>query len=285
MQETWNKFLRNLNFGQYENQIPGPLMEQMFQDLEQTSVFRRYSLVLRTSKQCVSLPSDINCEYGISWTSEGEKKPTGKWEKLDIQTYRLQSHMVVTNDLLDNDEDAMVVHNIVYNRVIKYMTNEENRSFLYGNGKTQPKGLLSSLDKVESEAVEIEEGRFPLDSFIGGIMKLDSIFKQDAIWLVNKKFMNYLLKQNTKNLFLSGPNIYQKTINFLNLPVYVMDHMKDEHLCVLVDLNKAYCIIEKSDLTVFKDPYSQKPNIEFFFSKCIGGSPINYKALRLFKTA
>jgi HK97 family phage major capsid protein len=69
----------------------------------------------------------------------------------------------------------------------------------------------------------------------------------------------------------------------LNLPVFVVESLKEEDMAIIVDLKNAYCIVDRADISIFKDPYSNKPDIEFYFSKRLGGAPINSNALVIVK--
>ncbi len=284
MTKTWNEFLRNLQFGQSEPQIPMELLDKMFDDLKKPSLFRQYALILKTYKRDISLPCDNRCSYGLFWSDTLEKKSNNQWDTIKINTHTLQSQILISNDLLEDSE--VNVENIIYNRVVNRMNNEENQVFLYGNGITQPHGLLDENNIIKTINVTKNQNtsQFHLDSFINGYMQFNSNFRTNAVWIVNKRFMNFLFTFNKHDLCI---NIYNEShespISFLGRPLFVLDQLHDNHLATLVDLSQAYCIVDRSDMTVLKDPYSAKPHVEFLFSKRLGGSPINLNACILFK--
>lgn len=282
MSKTWNEFLRNLPFGKYESNIPNELSEQMFNDLRKTSLFRQYALTLRTNKQEVLLPCDKKCSYGVCWSDSINSDTKGEWETVRINTHILQSNIIITNDLMDND--TMNVQDIIYSRVINAMNIAENEVFLYGDGNNKPTGLLSETIIKEIETITINE-EITTDEFINSYMQFNPIFKSNAIWIVNKKFMNFLFKFNKTNLLINPSNYINSPMNFINTPIFVMDTMKDEHLALLVDLSHAYCIVDRSEtINILKDPYSKKPNTEFLFYRNMGGYPSNPKACILFRS-
>jgi HK97 family phage major capsid protein len=294
MQENWNSFLRNLPFGQHDGSVPSNLLNQMFEDLLTTSIFRKLAFIIQTSSQKLILPCDLDCKYGIEWSSEGQRRDNnsiGKWKRIEIPTFTLHSRITMTHELLDDSN--VDIEEILYNRVIYKMSEKENEAFFYGKGDKEPIGLLNQ----ENLKIEQFDKDGELNSFINAYMKLPNEFKTNAVWFVNRSFINYLSSLNKQSLFIQPP-IHQKFLSvskirnslinnsflsFLNLPVFVVESLKEEDMAIIVDLKNAYCIVDRADISIFKDPYSNKPDIEFYFSKRLGGAPINSNALVIVK--
>jgi HK97 family phage major capsid protein len=255
MSKTWNEFLRNLQFGQSEPQIPEELLEKMFNDLKKPSLFRQYGLVLKTYKRDLSLPCDNQCNYGLFWSDKVDQKLTNQWDTIKINTHTLQSPILISHDLLEDSD--INVETIIYNRVVNRMNNEENQVFLYGDGEKQPLGLLNEKNNIKTiEVSKNNVSQLNLDDFINGYMQFNSNFRSNSIWIVNKKFMNFLFTFNKHDLCI---NIYndssESPINFLGRPLFVLDILHDNHLATLVDLGQAYCVVDRSEMNVLKDPY------------------------------
>jgi HK97 family phage major capsid protein len=53
----------------------------------------------------------------------------------------------------------------------------------------------------------------------------------------------------------------------------------------LADWREAYMIVDRLGITTQRDPYSQKPFIEFYTRKRVGGDVVNYQAIKIGKIA
>jgi HK97 family phage major capsid protein len=51
------------------------------------------------------------------------------------------------------------------------------------------------------------------------------------------------------------------------------------------DMNSAYQIVDRIGVRVLRDPYSNKPYVEFYATKRTGGDMVNFEAIKLIKFA
>lgn len=47
------------------------------------------------------------------------------------------------------------------------------------------------------------------------------------------------------------------------------------------DMREAYQIVDRIGVRVLRDPYSNKPYVEFYSTKRVGGDVVNFEALKL----
>ena len=47
------------------------------------------------------------------------------------------------------------------------------------------------------------------------------------------------------------------------------------------DMRAAYQIVDRIGVRVLRDPYSNKPYVEFYSTKRVGGDVVNFEALKL----
>ena len=57
----------------------------------------------------------------------------------------------------------------------------------------------------------------------------------------------------------------------------------DSYSIAYGDLRAAYQVIDRAGLTVLRDPYSSKPQVEFFGRKRVGGGMKMFEALKLIR--
>ncbi|MBU1621795.1 MAG: phage major capsid protein, partial [Gammaproteobacteria bacterium] len=49
----------------------------------------------------------------------------------------------------------------------------------------------------------------------------------------------------------------------------------------IADWQEAYMIVDRLGITIQRDPYTQKPYVEFYTRKRVGGDVINYQAIKI----
>jgi len=49
----------------------------------------------------------------------------------------------------------------------------------------------------------------------------------------------------------------------------------------IADWSEAYMVVDRLGITIQRDPYTQKPMIEFYTRKRVGGDVINFQAIKL----
>ena len=49
----------------------------------------------------------------------------------------------------------------------------------------------------------------------------------------------------------------------------------------LADWREAYQIVDRQGITIQRDPYTQKPFVEFYTRRRVGGDVVNFQAIKL----
>ena len=49
------------------------------------------------------------------------------------------------------------------------------------------------------------------------------------------------------------------------------------------DFNEGYQIVDRIGIRVLRDPFTNKPNIQFYTTKRVGGDVVNFDAIKLLK--
>jgi HK97 family phage major capsid protein len=54
---------------------------------------------------------------------------------------------------------------------------------------------------------------------------------------------------------------------------------------VFGNFKEAYQIVDRTTMSVLRDPYSSKPYVEFYITKRVGGDVINFEAMKVLNFA
>ena len=163
---------------------------------------------------------------------------------------------------------------------------KENEAFLHGNGKGKPFGLLVD-DQIEVVKSGID-GDFDSDSLMLLMYSLLDQYAVNGKFLVSRDVMQrirmlksketgqYLCQQNLNNphsCTLFGAEVIQCA---------EMPSMDKGSISIAYgDFNKAYQIVDRGDMRVIRDPYTDKPFIKFYTTKRVGGGVVQPRAIKL----
>jgi HK97 family phage major capsid protein len=73
----------------------------------------------------------------------------------------------------------------------------------------------------------------------------------------------------------------------LGHPIVVVDDMPPLDtkgvgtIALFGNLKQAYQVVDRSRFSILRDPYSSKPNVEFYVTRRVGGDVINFDALKM----
>lgn len=141
-----------------------------------------------------------------------------------------------------------------------------NQRLTYGNGTTQPQGLITGL-KAASRLVETAATTgFAFNDLMAAEENLDEAYLEGAVWMVNRKQLNKLRSLATNN---GDPVIWQgryteaTPVTILGRSYIVNNTLADDEM-VLGSLPEAYWIRQVGGLTI-------KTSQEVFFRKNMEG--------------
>jgi HK97 family phage major capsid protein len=101
-----------------------------------------------------------------------------------------------------------------------------------------------------------------------------------------------LLKLKEPN---TGRHIWQPSLQsgapstLFGYNVYIMDDMpavvsgESSDSILFGNFKRAYQIVDRSGMTILRDPYSSKPYVEFYATKRVGGAVIDTKAYKMLR--
>ena len=180
----------------------------------------------------------------------------------------------------------------------------EGAAFVNGNGVNKPKGFLTYTTTAEADAVRAfgslqyvasgAAGGFaasPQDRLIDLVQSLRSPYRQGAVFVMNSATLSVIRKMKTADgafLWQAGLAAGQPA-TLLGYPVVEAEDMPDIAAGSLSiafgNFQAGYVIAERSDTSILRDPFSNKPFVHFYAVKRIGGAVANSEAIKLMKFA
>ncbi|MES2173409.1 MAG: phage major capsid protein [Pseudomonadota bacterium] len=180
----------------------------------------------------------------------------------------------------------------------------EGAAFVNGNGTNKPKGFLTYTTTNEADSVRAfgslqylasgAAGAFatnPQDKLVDLVQSLRAPYRQGASFVMNSATLAVIRKMKTTDgAFIWQPGLVGgQPATLLGYPVVEAEDMPDiaaNSLSIAFgNFQAGYVIAERSETSILRDPFSNKPFVHFYAVKRIGGAVANSEAIKLMKFA
>jgi HK97 family phage major capsid protein len=275
----------------------GRIVRRVFE----TSPMRAYASVQAISSDALEGTFDLN-EAGSGWVGEKASRPEtttpqiGEWR---IPTHELYARPFVTQKMLD--DSSVNIEAWLAEKVADRFARQEALAFVSGSGVGQPRGFLTfpagttipgQIEQVATSA----DGAFAanpggLDRLITALYSLKGPYRANAAWFMNRKTIGAArILKDSDGMYQWQPSAQAGQPSLLlGYPVAQFDDMPDiasGSLSIAVgDMREAYQIVDRIGIRTLRDPYSNKPYVEFYSTKRVGGSIVNFEAIKLIRFA
>ncbi len=179
----------------------------------------------------------------------------------------------------------------------------EGSAFVNGNGTSKPKGFLTfptlatsdttrafgTLQYVPSGGAGAFIATNPHDKLVDLVQSLRAPYRQGAVWIMNAATLAQIRKfKDTTGAFIWQPGLSVGTsATLLGYPVVESEDMPDiaaNSLSIAFgNFQAGYLIAERSETNILRDPFTNKPFVNFYATKRIGGTVSNSEAIKLMK--
>ncbi|MBF8246867.1 MAG: phage major capsid protein [Rickettsia sp.] len=284
--ENSDYFCKSLNSSENSGGalIKNDLYSQIIKAISEKSVIRNLASIENISGSFLEIVKE-NGEFSSGWVDEQEARDVTENSTLvkqKIFLHELYAQPKTTQKLIEDSEidlETWIKDNIV-NSFIKL----ENQAFIHGDGNKKPFGILHYQNDPEIHNIEITND-INTDSLLSMINSLKESFLTNAHFLVNRITLSKIQSLKDNN----GRFIWQHSLSdsfaqtIFGIPVICCSHMPDVQRnqlpIILADFKSAYKIVDKSEISLVRDPYTEKPFIKFYTVKRVGGDIVNKKAL------
>ena len=180
----------------------------------------------------------------------------------------------------------------------------EGSAFVSGSGINRPKGFLQAATSSAGDATRAfgtlqyvasgaagDFGAKPDERLIDLVQSLRSPYRQGAVFVMNSATTARIRKLKTADgAFLWAPSLAAgQPATLLGYPVVEAEDMPDigaNSLSIAFGNFKAgYLIAERQETVILRDPYSNKPFVNFYATKRVGGQVSNSEAIKVMKFA
>ncbi|WP_257538558.1 phage major capsid protein [Sphingobium sp. CFD-1] len=240
------------------------------------------------------------------WASEtGARAETGtpSFNEIAPPSGELYANPAASQAMLDDTQ--FDVEGWLAGEISREFAAAEGAAFVGGNGTNKPKGFLTytttneadgvrafgSLQYVASGAAGGFAASNPQDKLIDLVQSLRAPYRQGASFVMNSATLAAIRKMKTSDgAFLWQPSMSAgQPATLLGYPVVEAEDMPDigaNSLSIAFgNFHAGYVIAERSETSILRDPFSNKPFVHFYAVKRIGGAVANSEAIKLMKFA
>lgn len=260
-------------------------------ELNNTCFMRKICSVQTISSSALDVIDDTT--FSTAWISETgtvNDSDTSTLTKTTIKAHELVAQPKVTQKLLD-DASINIEEWLAY-RLAQQFAQKEEEAFLKGTGDSnnQPTGITnytSGIDIVNSSSTV--NGGITAEDIVGLYYSLSEQYVGRASFVMPRAAVSAIrmLKDSTSGAYLWQPALLGGAEDTLmGCPVYqsaYMPALAANSLSVIFGDFKFYQIVDRTGITVLRDPYTSKPYVRFYTTKRVGGDVIRKDAFKMLK--
>ena len=234
---------------------------------------------------------------GSGWVGEVAARPATTTPTLSSLTWpvgEIYANAAASQDLLD---DSLIDIAQWLTGEIEYeFARQEGIAFLSGDGVNKPVGLLTyvtggtnalthpfgAITSTPSGAV----GGYTTDAIVSLIYSLPAMFQQNAKFYANRLSMAALMKlKNGQGNYIWQPAFQAgQPSTLMGAPIVDMPDMPAvaslNAALLYGDMQRTYLIVDRMGTRVLRDPYTNKPYVQFYTTKRVGGAVQNPEAMK-----
>lgn len=239
---------------------------------------------------------------GSGWVGEEEARPsttTPTLREILINTAEIYANPASTQIALD---DAMIdIGQWLADEVSIEFAEEEGAAFVNGSGVNRPRGFLQydtvanasyawgSLGFVVSGAAAAFHATTPGDNLVDLYYSLKAGYRTGASFLTSDAVMNTIrkMKDGQGNYLFAPPTGPDMPSTLLGKPIVTDDNMPalgaNAFPVAFGNFDRGYLIVDRNGTRILRDPYTNKPFVQFYTTKRVGGGVVNFEAIKLLK--
>lgn len=271
------------------------MSEKIVRTVFETSPMRQLASVEVISSDSLELIEDRE-EFFAGWTSETASvsaTASAQIGKKVISVHELYAQPKATQKLID--DSSIDIEAWLGEKLADVFSRKENAAFISGDGIGKPRGILTYTDgtdwgQIEQVDSDADGDKITGDALIALYYSLKEEYATRATFLMNRASVQIvrLLKESTTGQYLWNPGLTVGAPDtLLGVPVMQaadMPNPEDGNLAVAVaDFQSAYQIVDRTGIRVLRDPFTDKPFVNFYTTKRVGGDVVNFEAIKLLK--
>lgn len=237
------------------------------------------------------------------WVSETAARPettTPTFNEIAPPFGELYANPAASQAMLDDAEFNL--EEWLANEIAAEFARAEGAAFISGTGTNQPRGFLTAATAATGDATRafgtlqhVVSGNAtgfdtgPELKLIDLVHSLKAGHRQGAVWVMNSKTLATVRKfKAADGTFLWQPGIHDgQPARLLGYPVIEAEDMPDIAANALPiafgNFKSGYLIAERKATTILRDPFTNKPFVNFYATKRVGGQVLDSDAIKVLK--
>ncbi len=240
----------------------------------------------------------------VGWVGETAARPqtgTPTLDELSFPAMELYAMPAATASLLE--DSAVNIEQWLAGEVEQVFAQQEGTAFVTGDGSNKPKGFLSydtvanaswtwgNIGYVATGAAGAFPASNPSDVLIDLVYSVKAGYRQNGAFVMNRKTQSAIrkFKDTNGNYLWQPPAQAGGRASLITFPVMEAEDMPDvaaNSLSVAFgDFGRGYLVVDRTGVSVLRDPYTAKPYVLFYTTKRVGGGVQDFDAIKLLKFA
>lgn len=237
------------------------------------------------------------------WVSETGARPetgTARFNEIAPPMGELYANPSASQAMLD--DAAFDVEAWLAGEIAAEFAKAEGAAFVNGTGTNQPKGFLAAPSAATADATRpfgtlqfLASGNAagfdaaPELKLIDLVHALRSAHRQGAVFVMNSKTLSSVRKLKAADgTFLWQPGLVDgQPARLLGYPVIEAEDMPDVAAnatpIAFGNFANGYLIAERRSTSILRDPYTNKPFVNFYATRRVGGQVLDSDAIKLLK--
>lgn len=282
--------------------VPRSIDAEIARRLVKLSPVRSVANVVQTST------SGFRRLISIGGTASGWASETGarietnspKLAEIAPPLGELYANPSATQQMLD--DAAFDVGSWLAGEIATEFARAEGAAFINGTGTNQPRGFLTGPTAAQNDTARpfgtlqfIASGNAnafdatPESKLIDIVFAMKAALRQGAVWMMNSATLAAVRKfKSADGSFLWQAGIVDgQPSRLLGYPVVEAEDMPDigagNFPIAFGNFKAGYLIAERTATTILRDPYTNKPYVQFYATRRVGGQVLDSDAIKLLK--
>lgn len=235
------------------------------------------------------------------WVAERDSRSsttTPTLAQIDVPGMELYANPGITQTLLD--DASLNIEQWLADEVAITFAEMEGEAFVSGDGVKRPRGFLSygtvanasyawgSIGFVKTGAAADFATSNPIDNVMDLFGALRPGYRNNGTFVSNDATITAMrkFKDSTGNLIWAPPTV-DNPQTILGKPVVTDENMPsvgaNAFPLAFGDFQRGYLIADRIGTRVLRDPFTNKPYVQFYTTKRVGGGVANFEAIKLLK--
>lgn len=273
--------------------VPVQRANEIIMKLIQFSPVRELADVVTISTgDAYEQPAEGAQSFTAGWVAERASRTETTAAKIRMEktpVHELEAYPFVSQKMLD--DAAFNIEQWLTNRLADMFRVTEGVAFISGSGVGKPEGLLTNGDVTSVNTGDAN--LVTADGLIDIYHDLPEFYAKGATWLMKRQTVSAIRKLKDANgQYLWVPGFSNNLAG--NAPASILgqpyreaidmpDVAASAYPVLFGDFKKAYRIVDRIDIRVLRDPYTNKPYVTFYTTKRLGGQVVLAEAMRKLK--